>query len=139
MFGGVLFAIQLLNFAHSQYSQFDEGAYAVKGLLFVAGKYVPYQEYGPWTNHMPLSFLIPGYIQILFGPGLITIRYFSVFLALLALIGIWITARRLGGIWWAAGAVWIVALNPSWAKFYSQGASQVIIFCMLAWILYIGL
>jgi hypothetical protein len=133
--GGIVFAVQLWIHAHYQYSGLDEGDYAIKGLLFVTGKYVPFQDYGPWTNHMPLSFLIPGYIQVLFGPGLLTIRYFSIILAVLALVGIWITARRLGGYWWGTGAVWIFAISPAMSRFYSQSASQVLVFFMLAWML----
>ena len=34
----------------------------------VSGEYQPYQDYGVWTNHMPPSFLIPGLIQVWFGP-----------------------------------------------------------------------
>ena len=58
--GGLVFVYQLWVNAHAQYSHVDEAAYAIKGLWFATGKFTPYQEYGPWTNHMPLSFLIPG-------------------------------------------------------------------------------
>jgi hypothetical protein len=70
-FGGFLaYILQVFCYAHSQDSVLDEGLYLLKGYLFASGKYSPYQAYGPWTNKMPLSFLIPGYVQKVFGPGL---------------------------------------------------------------------
>jgi hypothetical protein len=103
---------------------------------FIAtGQYWPFQDYGPWTNHMPLAFLIPGYAQVLFGPGLRTGRYLAVFLAALMLLGLWITVRRMGGRWWAAGALVAVALNPAGIKIYSLAISEVLIACMLVWVL----
>lgn len=80
LLGGLVYLIQSWMYAKMQTSLLDEGAYLYKGYLFAIGKYWPYQEYGPWTNHMPLSFLIPGYVQTVFGPGLRTGRYLAVFL-----------------------------------------------------------
>ena len=48
----------------------DEGLYFEKGYLFAQGKYEPFEDYGPLTNHMPLSFMIPGWAQNIFGAGL---------------------------------------------------------------------
>ena len=59
----LLYFLQSKIFAMTQLSVLDEGAYLLKGLWFATGKYIPYQEFGPFTNHMPLAFLIPGYIQ----------------------------------------------------------------------------
>ena len=97
--GGLWYTLQLWGFAHMQESVLDEGAYIYKGLLFATGQYSPYQPNGPWTNHMPLAFLIPGYIQLIFGPGIRTARYAAVVLAVLMLLGFWILARRFGGKW----------------------------------------
>lgn len=82
---------------------------------------------------MPLAFLIPGVVQKWFGPGLDVGRYFAILLTLIQLLGIWILARRLGGVWWAAGAVWVMALNPGLLKPYSTAISQGLIACMLVW------
>jgi hypothetical protein len=131
--GGFLFFIQSFLYAHSQASLLDEGAYLVKGYLFATGRYRPYQDYGPWTNHMPLAFLIPGYVQLIFGPGLRTGRYLAVFLSLLILLGIWVVVRRLGGRWWAVLAVWSLALNPAVIKLYSLANSQSLLACMFVW------
>lgn len=100
LIGGFVYLIQSWLYAQMQTSLLDEGAYLYKGYLFAIGKYWPYQDYGPWTNHMPLSFLIPGYAQAVFGPGLRTGRYLAVILGLLTIIGLWVITRRLGGSWW---------------------------------------
>lgn len=135
LLGAVWYFIQARIYAHTQASILDEGAYLYKGYLFATGQYIPFQEYGPWGNHMPLSFLIPGYIQTWFGPGLRTGRYFSVALGLLLLLALWIVAKRLGGNWWATGGVWALALNPYFSSVYSLVFSQVLIASMLMWIM----
>ena len=133
--GTLIYLVQAWIYSHTLASVLDEGLYLFKGLLFAAGRYTPFQDYGPWTNHMPLSFLIPGFIQDWFGPGIRTGRYFYILLGFLMLIGIWILARRWGGPWWAAAAVWIMAINPAIIKIYSQAASQALVACMLTWVL----
>ena len=75
----------------------DEGLYLYKGFLYASGRYWPFQDFGPWTNHMPLAFLIPGWIQRLVEPGLRTGRLYALALAALFLLAVWILARRLGG------------------------------------------
>lgn len=133
--GGAVYLLQSWLYAHTQASILDEGAYLVGGFLFASGRYRPFQDYGPWTNQMPLSFLIPGYIQLLFGPGLRAGRYFALLLGALMLLGLWLAARRLAGPGWAAGAVLAVALNPAEVKMYSVAASQVLAAAMLTWTL----
>ncbi len=51
------------------------------------------------------------------------------------LLGLWITARRFSGNWWAALLVWIFALNPAVLKIYSIAVPQSLIVCMLVWTL----
>jgi hypothetical protein len=133
--GGIVYFLQTSYYSQMQASILDEGAYLLKGFLFATGKYVPFQDYGPWGNHMPLAFLIPGYVQTWFGPGLRTGRYFSIALGLLMLLGLWIVANRLGNAWWAAAAIWVVAVNPLFARIYSMAVSQVLVACMLVWIM----
>lgn len=135
LLGGAFYLWQAIADARSRSSFIDEGLYLFKGFLFASGQYQPFQDYGPWTNHMPLSYLIPGYIQVWFGPGLRTGRYFSIFLASLAILGLWIVTRRLAGRWWAAAIVWAVALNIAGIKLYTLAISQAIIACMLVWVL----
>jgi hypothetical protein len=137
--GVVLYILQSWSFAHSQISVLDEGLYQYKGYLFVSGRYWPFQEYGPLTNHMPLSFLIPGAVQHIFGPGIRSGRYFSLVMGTLMLLGVWITARRLGGRWWGAAALWAFNLSTTPLKLYSIGVSQVIIACGLVWVLVFSL
>jgi hypothetical protein len=134
LLGGFAYLLHSWISAHGQLSVLDEGLYLYKGFLFASGRYVPFADNGPWTNHMPLSFLIPGWIQLLFEPGIRTGRYAAIILGLLMILGLWISARRLGGLWPAAGVVWIVALNPALVKIYSQFSSQVLVAFMMAWI-----
>lgn len=131
--GGLWYTLQLWGFAHLQESVLDEGAYLYKGYLFATGQYTPYEPYGLWTNHMPLAFLIPGYIQRIFGPGIRTGRYAAILLAMLMLFGFWILARRFGGRWWAVVAIWALALNPAMLKAFSTAVSQGLVVCMLVW------
>ena len=133
--GAIVFAAQTWTYIHTQVSILDEGNYLVKGLLFVRGDYQIYQDYGPWSNHMPLSFYIPGIVQYLFGPGIRAGRYLAFTLGLLLLLGVWLVARRWGGRWWAAVAVWVMALNPAVLKMYSVMSSQVLVASMLTWVL----
>jgi hypothetical protein len=133
--GFITYILQAINIAHTKTSFLDEGLYVYKGWLFATGKYVPFQEYGLWTNHAVLSFLIPGYIQKWFGPGLDVARYFMIILAVLTLLALWLFAKRWGGAWWAAGAVWAMALNPAEIKVYTLAISEGLIAVMLAWML----
>jgi len=138
-FAGVLYLIQSIAFAYTQWSVTDEGNYAYKGWLFVTGQYIPYQDFGPWTNHMPFSFLIFGAPQLLFGPGIRTIRYFMVFIGCLLLLGLWLASRRLGGRWAGAAALWFLALNPFPISNYSVGIAEGPVACILIWMLYFTL
>jgi len=134
---GILYFVQIVSFARYERSVLDEGNYIYKGWLFVTGQYIPYQDYGPWTNHAPLSFLIFGVVQLLFGPGLRTVRYFSVFVGCLFLLGMWLAAKRIAGRWIAALVILALALNTVQINIYSAAVTQVIVACMLAWILYL--
>ncbi len=135
LIAGIVYFIQSWHYAHTRESILDEGAYLYKGFLFVTGQFTIFQDYGPWSNHMPLSFYIPGFAQLLFGPGLRTGRYLAILLGLLTLMGLWILIRRVGGRWWAALAVWVIVINPVLIKMYSVMVSQVLIACMLVWTL----
>lgn len=135
LLGGVFYGCQLWSYTHSRLSVLDEGAYLYKGYLFATGQYNIYQDYGPWSNHMPLSFLIPGYVQRFFRPGLDVGRYFAVLVAVLIMLGFWLLVRRLGGRWWAAAAVWAFAWNPALVKMYSPALSQGLVACALIWTL----
>ena len=149
--GSVLALVRVWGFALTQNSLMDEGEYLLKGHLFVTGHYWPFQEYGIWTNQMPLAFLIPGWVQELFGVGIRTGRGYAWVLNALILLGLWFLARRIGRFvlknhptsagrwmseeWLAAGALWAYALNTATLKMYSTATSQVLITCMLVYIL----
>lgn len=135
LLAGVLYFFNAHHLAHTTTSFLDEGLYVYKGWLFATDIYQPFQEYGVWTNHMPLSFLIPGYVQKWFGAGLRTARYFMIFLGLLSQLGLWIVVRRWSNLWWATGAVLFFALNTASIKLYTLAISQGIIACMFMWTL----
>ena len=128
-----LYIAQAWHFVHSLDSIGDEGSYLYKGYMFARGDYFPFQEYTFWTNKAPLAFLIPGYIQLWLGPGLLVARYFAMLVSILMLIGVWIAARRLGGKNWAAVAVWVFALSFAQISVYSEAVSQGLVACMMAW------
>ncbi len=129
----LVYVSQAVIYAHTEDVTMDEGAYLMKGLLFVQGDYRPFQDFGPMTNKMPLSFYIPGLAQAVFGPGLRTGRYFSIFLGALMLVGLWLAARRVSGRWMAAVLVAVVAVSPAVIMTYTLAISQVIVACLLVW------
>jgi hypothetical protein len=139
MVGFLYFSAQVARFGITQQSVLDEGLYLYKGLIFASGKYFPFQDYGPWTNQMPFSYLIPGALQLIFGPGLRTGRIFSFIFALLMLLALWLTARRLSSRWLAACVVWIMAINPALARYYSPAVSQGLVACLLMWTMFLTL
>lgn len=136
--GAGLYAVQLFIYAHASYSRLDESAYLYKGFLFATGQYEPF-GFGIWTNKAPLSFLIPGYVEAWFGPGLRTGRYLAIFFAMLMLLGAWLTARRLGNKSWGAAVVWFFTVSISLIIVYSLAISQVLVACMLTWTLALSL
>jgi len=132
--GAILYFIQAIIYAHTTVSSLDEGSYLIKGMFYLNGVYTPFEPYGPLTNKAPFAFLIPGVAEYLFGAGLRTGRYFSIFLGLLTILGVWITARRWTNNWLAAFTVWVFALSPMIIKLHARAVSEVIIACILAWI-----
>lgn len=139
LLGAILYLIQAVIFAHIRLPNLDEGSYLYKGYLLAKGAYTPFQPYGLWINKMYLSFFIWGWVQMLFSPGLLATRDFAVFLSVLSLLGVWIVSRRLGNRWLAAIAVWVLALNPALISKYSTATAQVLIICMLTWVLVFSL
>jgi len=137
--GAILYFFRAVMYAHSTVSSLDEGAYLLKGILYIRGVYMPFEPYGPLTNKAPFAFLIPGLAEYLFGAGLRTGRYFSIFLGLLTILGVWITARRWTNHWLAACTVWVFALSPMIIKLHARAVSEVIIACVLAWICVLSL
>jgi hypothetical protein len=135
LIGLILYTVQAIIFSRIRMPNLDEGSYLLKGLLFAKGGYVPFQPYGFWVNKMYLSFMIWGWVQELFGAGLLAPRIFAVIFSVLSVAGTWIVARRLSNRWLAALAVWALALNPSLISTYSLANSQVLIIAMLVWTL----
>ena len=135
----IFYIFELWRFTHIQYSVLDEGLYLYNGWLFAAGKYIPFQPYGPCTNQMPLAYLIPGWIELIFGPGLRTGRIFAFALGIVTVTGLWLTARRLSGRWIAAGVVAVVALDPTAGRMVSMATSQGLVACLLAWTMFFSL
>jgi hypothetical protein len=132
--GAFLYLIQAVIYAHTTIPGLDEGSYLLKGILYLRKVYEPFEPYGPLTNKAPFAFLIPGFAEYLLGAGLRTGRYFAIFLGLMTLLGMWITARRWAGKWVAVLTVWVFVLSPKIIKVSTVAASEVIIACMLTWI-----
>ena len=132
--GFLAYILRAVEIARTKTSFLDEGLYLYKGYLFANGLQTPFEDYGLWTNHAILSFLIPGYIQKWFGPGLETGRYFMIFLSLFTLLGLWVFAKRWGNAWWAAGAVWVMVLNPAEIKIHTLAISEGLVAALLVWI-----
>lgn len=137
--GVLVYTAVMWHFAHIQLSVLDEGLYLYKGWLLASGRYWPFQDYGVWMNQMPLAYLIPGGVQLLFGPGLTTGRIFAFVLAIFSVLGWWLTTRRLAGAWMAAALVWAMALNLAAARMSAMAASQGLIAALLAWTMFFGL
>ncbi len=129
-----IYLAQAIIYAMHQLPNLDEGAYLFKGYQFATGNYQPFQPYGFWTNKMYLSFLIWGWIQEVFSPGLLAPRLFACLLGGISLLGTWIVTRRLGGRWIASLAVLAMALNPGLISIYSLANSQVLVICVLTWV-----
>ena len=137
--GAVAYIVQTIHYSFTQMTMIDEGLFLYKGYLFASKVYVPFQDYGPWMQKGPFAYLIPGYIQLWFGPGIRTGRYFAILLSILFLLGLWLVNRRLGGAWCAAIVIGIVALNPALIKYYSIAISQGLAVCLLIWSLFFAL
>lgn len=138
--GFAYFLIRALFFAENLPTiVWDESMYLYKGYLFAAGRYQPFEDFGPWTNQLPVSFLIPGYIQKWFGPGMETGRMYAVVIGTLALLGVFLAVYRNSTVWWAAAVVWVVALNPTYVQVFSQSFAQTLVSMFFAWMLFFGL
>ncbi len=133
--GLALYLLQAWAYIHTNIPGLDEGAYLYKGYLFTSGEYKPFGP-GILTNKAPLAFLIPGYVQMLFGAGLRTGRFFALISGLLVVLGTYLTARRFAGQWLAAGGIWVFALSPMIIKTYSGAVSEAPVAAMLVWMLY---
>ncbi|MBM3138450.1 MAG: glycosyltransferase family 39 protein, partial [Chloroflexi bacterium] len=124
------------NLAHTMPSRLDEGAFLIKGYYYWTGKFVPFEDYGPWTNNMPLAYYIPGLAQYIFGPGLLTGRYFAIFLTLLTFLALFLLIKRLTNKWWALLTITPFAVNPALLMVYVQTISEGVAACLLSWALF---
>lgn len=109
---------------------FDEGNYAFKGYIAVKRVYPMYQDGGPYFEYLPLAFLVPGVIQVLFGPSFIAGRLFSILCGTLAIavtywLGKKLYDRRAGviSVWFLAGSLIIMryytTISPySWVSLF---------------------
>lgn len=133
--GILLYAARAFYLSHHLTLNIDEGVYLTKGWLFARGDYVPYQDYGPWTQKMPVSYYLFGLAELIFGPSLRTGRYFAVGCAILLVIGLWLLIRRTNGRWFALLPILYMLLNRVGILFYVSVSSQVIVACESVWAL----
>ncbi len=140
LLGAVIYLVQAFIYAHTTVSRLDEGDYLYKGILFATGQYHPFELYGVWMDKAPLAFLIPGYTELIFGPGLRTGRYLAIFFGCLTLLGVWVASQRIShNKWLGVAAVWVIVLSPVVIFTYSEGISQATIACLLVWTLALAL
>jgi len=114
---------------------FDEGSYAYKGYSFVSGEYQPFQDYGFWTNKMPLAFLVPGLFQHL-ASGILTGRLLAMAFGLVALAGSYCLAARLAGQKAGLVVLAVSAFSLSTITNYSMAITQSMTAALLVWAFY---
>jgi len=131
-----VFLFLAFTYAHQLPSRVDEGSFLIKGYYYWMGRYQPFEEYGPWTNNMPMAYYIPGLAQYLFSPGLRTGRYFMIFLTMMTFTALYLLVFRLKGKWWALFTILPLAINPSLVAMYVQALSEGVVVCLLAWMMY---
>lgn len=137
LLGFAFYLYRSIQYAHTIPSTvWDESGYAYYGWLFSSGEYAPFEDYGPWTNQMPVSYILPGIAQMLFGPGIRPVRYLAVALGGLTVLGLALAANKARGVGWAAVVVWVIALNPGWVKAFSQVFSQGMVSFFFAWAIF---
>nr|NIW44018.1 hypothetical protein [Gammaproteobacteria bacterium] len=117
----------------------DEGMNLYQGYLFATGRYQPFEDYGPWSFQMPVSYLIPGLVQARYGPGMEVGRLYAVVVGAIAVLGLWLTVQRNSTLWWAAAAVWAIALNPTYVQYFSQARTEALVSMLFSWMLFFGL
>lgn len=132
---GIFLLVRSFRYANLLPARMDESLFLYKGLLFANGTYAPFEPYGLWTNKNPLSFLIPGWFQLIFGAGLRSGRIFSIMLGLLTILAIWIVVRKFTNEWLAFFATAAIALTPFYAWTFAQFISQSLVAALLAWTL----
>ncbi len=138
--GFLVFLVQAWAYAQNLPTDvWDESMYLYKGYLFASVRYQPFEDFGPWTNQLPVSFLIPGYIQKWFGPGMYTGRVYALVVGAFTIIGLWWTVKRNANLWWAAGVVWVFVFNPTYSQVFSQSFAQTLVSMFFAWMLFFGL
>jgi len=131
-----VFLANAIHLAQTLPSRLDEGAFLIKGFDFLTGKYTPFQDYGPWTNNMPLAYFIPGLVQAFFGPGLLAARVFMILLAFLNFLGMALLVNRFCGRWWALGVALALSANQALVGLYVQAISQGIVAFLVTWALF---
>lgn len=117
-------------------SRLDEGAFLIKGYYYWVGKYASFEDFGLWTNKIPLAYYIPGLAQYLFGPGLLKGRYFAIFLTFLTFLAHFFLVKRLTNQWWALLAIMPLAVNPALLMVYVRTISEGVAACLLSWSLF---
>jgi len=132
---GLFLLVRSFQYANILPARLDESLFLYKGYLFANGTYTPFEPYGLWTNKNPLSFLIPGWFQLVFGAGLRSGRIFSILLGFLTILAVWIIVKKFTNEWFAFFAVVAIGLNPFYAWTFAQFISQSLTAALLAWML----
>jgi 4-amino-4-deoxy-L-arabinose transferase-like glycosyltransferase len=131
-----IYILLAIHYAHIIEPVMDEGTYLLKGKWYWDGTYQPFEVNGPITNKPPLAFYSLGISQVLFGTGLLSGRYFAIFLSVILLIGQWLTVKRLAGTWWATVSIGFYIIAPAWIIYFSRAMTQVVTSLLIVWSLY---
>ena len=125
----IVFLAQAAVYPFVLKTHLDEGNYSILGYSAVAGIYPMYKDGGPWFPYMPLSFLVPGTVHVLFGKQLYVVRLFSILCGGLAIFFAYQIARRLGGRYAALITLWLLVSSVGTIRYYSLGGP--VPFCAL--------
>jgi hypothetical protein len=138
----ILVLLFALFIAYSIYSllytriNFDEGSYAYKGYHFIRGDYYPFQDYGLYTNKMPLAFLVPGFFQTIF-PGILTGRILAIVFSCIGLLGLYLFAAKAFDRNAGLLAVAVTVFSLSTLTNFSMAITQSMTAALLIWAFYL--
>ena len=136
---GIIYLVQSVIYLYGQRSMNDEGAYLYQGFLFAKNLYQPFQNYGFWQYMAPLLLYNPGIC-----PGMVWPRSFSgaVFCTFSGSSELFWESGLLPAVWEENGGpqqVFCSRFESSKYKDYSLAVTQVLVACMLTWVIVLEL
>jgi 4-amino-4-deoxy-L-arabinose transferase-like glycosyltransferase len=134
--GVVVLAIQLSVYPFTVPTHVDEGSYSFYGYNAVTGYYPMYKQGGPWFQHPPMAYVIPGITHALLGKGFYAIRIISALLAGVMVLLTYRLARKLGGPHAALINLWLLVGQAESIRYYCLGGPlPFVAMCIVAAVL----